>query len=771
MAGKPDVRRKRSHETRARAQTRPPEAAPRPLPDHNAATPSGRGLGALARRLVHRRTPVFLLIGLISLVAAVFGAGASGVLSSGGYTASDSESARVEKLLDERFHSGSPHMVLLATGKGSADGPQVAASGAEFTRRVAGLDGVARADSYWTTKDPALRAEDGRAALVLVRLEGDANETTHRAGELAAQLSGIQGDFTVEATGLAVINSQLETQSNQDLTRAELIGAPLTLVILLLAFGSLVAALLPVLVGVVSVVCTLAVLRLLASFTDVSLFAMNVTTALGFGLAVDYSLFLVTRYREELAQGRNVLDAVVRSMRTAGRTVLFSSLTVVISLAALLVFPITFLRSLAYAGIAVVGLAAVSSLLVLPPVLYVIGHRIDRLDVFAGLRRKLPGARGGGRGAWHWLATRVMRRPVLAGTGVAVLLIALALPFGHARFALTDDRILPKGASAQTAADALRTDFAQAGTSPVTLVLPDLPLTDRAAQLPSYLAELSRVEGTARVDGPLGSWAQGRRVAPPGPPSAVFGDARGVWLNITAQAGPNSPAGERHAQRIRAVPAPAPALVGGQAAALVDTKDALGDRIPYAGAVIVLSMLVLLFLFTGSVVVPLQALVLNTLSLTASFGAMVYVFQDGHLKWLVGDFAHTGQLEVTVPVLMFCVAFGLSMDYTVFLLSRIREEYLATGDNSRAVVFGIDHTGRLITAAALVVATVLGALATSQLSLLKLLGAGLALAVLVDATLVRGILVPAVMKLCGRANWWAPQPLRRLHGKVGLRDG
>ncbi|KNB50887.1 transporter [Streptomyces caatingaensis] len=725
----------------------------------------------MARRLIRRRIPLFAVIAVITAAAAVFGAGAGGDLSSGGYTARGSDSARAEKILDERFGAGPPNMVLLAAGRQPVDDAAAARAGRELTERIGHLSGVGHAESYWTSRDPALRSKDGRSALILVRLSGDDSTANRRSGTLVDELGGAQGPFRVTATGTAVINDQIEKQSDEDLTKAELIGAPLTLVILLAAFGSLVAALLPLLVGIVSVVCTLAVLRLLAAFTDVSLFAMNVTTALGFGLAVDYSLFIVTRYREELARGLDVAAAIAQALRTAGRTVLFSALTVVLSLAALLAFPMMFLESLAYAGIAVVTLAAVTSLVILPPVLAVIGRRIDRLDVFARLRRRTPGSDPERGGAWHTLATRVMRRPALAGAGVAVLLVALALPFAHARFGLTDDRILPPGAPAQTAADTIRKDFSGAGTDPLTVVLPDLPAKSRTTELGSYMAGLSAVDGTVRVDGPLGSWAGGRQVAPPGAAAAAFSDARGAWLNVVSDVNPNSPAGERYAQQVRAVPPPAPALVGGEAAALADTKDVLKDRIPYAAAVIALSLLVLLFLFTGSLVVPFQALLLNTLSLTASFGAMVYVFQDGHLKWLVGDFIHTGQLEVTVPVLMFCVAFGLSMDYTVFLLSRIREKYLASDDNTRAVVFGIDHTGRLITAAALVVATVLGALATSSLSLLKLLGAGLALAVLVDATLVRGILVPAVMKLCGRANWWAPGPVRRLHDRIGLREG
>ncbi|MFH0244671.1 MMPL family transporter [Streptomyces sp. HK10] len=733
-------------------------------------SPQRSRLAALARSLARRRVPVFLLVAAFSVAAALFGGGVAEHLSSGGYTPEDSESARAERVLAEHFGAGSPNMVLLLEADAPVDRPELAEAGRKFTERVRGSSSVVFAESFWTAQDPSMRSGDGRSALVLVKLAGDEDEATGAAQDLVPEVTGEQGPFTVTATGEAPVNDLLEKQSQEDLTRAELLAAPLTLLILLAAFGSLVAASLPMLVGVVSVVGTLAALRLMAEFTDVSLFAMNITTALGFGLAVDYSLFIVTRYREELGRGLDVHGAIAESMRTAGRTVLFSALTVALSLAAMLVFPVYFLQSLAYAGIAVVVLAAAASLVILPAALALIGRRIDRLDVFAGLRRRLPGPRRDGAGFWHWLVSGVMRRPVLAGGAVAVLLILLALPFGHARFGLTDDRILPEGSSAQVASDTIREDFADASTSPVTVVLPGLDPVDRREDLERYARDLSRAEGTARVDGAAGSWAGGRLVAPPGPASAAYADGGGTWLSVVSSAGPNSAEGEEHVRAVRAVDTPSPALVGGQAAALVDTKSSLGERIPWAGAVIALSMFVLLFLFSGSLVVPLKALVLNVLSLTASFGAMVHIFQDGHLKWLVGDFVHTGQLEVTVPLLMFCVAFGLSMDYSVFLLSRIREEYLATGDNTRAVVFGIDHTGRLITAAALVVATVLAALATSQLSLLKLLGAGLALAVIVDATLVRGILVPAGMKLLGHVNWWAPRPMRKLHEKAGLRD-
>ncbi|WP_345055735.1 MMPL family transporter, partial [Streptomyces rameus] len=642
------------------------------------------------------------------------------------------------------------------------------AAGADLTRRLARTDGVVYAQSYWTSGDRTLRSGDGRVALVLVKLGGNDDRVHHLVTGLVPDVTGRHGPLDVKATGYAQVNAEADEQSATDLTRAELLAAPLTLLILLATFGSLAAALVPALVGVVSVVGTYAVLRLLTDVTSVSVFALNITTALGFGLAVDYSLFVVTRYREELAAGRGVTEAIAAGLRSAGRTVLFSALTVALSLAALLVFPIYFLRSLAYAGIVVVVLAAATSVLLMPPLLALIGRRIDRWDVFAPLRRRLPGSRSPEQGLWHRLALTVMRRPVVIGATVAVVLAALALPFTQARFALMDDRVLPRGSASQVASDTIRGEFHGAQTSPVVVVTPDVePGSDRLAD---YARRLSALPGTVRVDSAAGTFADGRRAAPPGPAAAAFHGTGGTWLSLVSDRDQGSAAGEDYVRAVRAVPAPGHVLVGGDAATQVDTKDSLSSRLPWAGAIIAISMLVLLFLFSGSVVIPLKQLVLNMLSLTASFGAMVYVFQDGHLKWLVGDFVHTGQLEVTVPILMFCVAFGLSMDYSVFLLSRIREEYLATGDNTRAVAFGMERTGRLITAAALIVAIVLGALATSQLSILKLLGAGLALAVLVDATLVRGLLVPAAMRLLGHVNWWAPRPLKRLHARFGLTE-
>jgi putative drug exporter of the RND superfamily len=709
-----------------------------------------------------------ILAAIVLAIAAYVGLGVEQHLSVGGYTPSSSESAQADALLAERFQAGSPDLVLVAHSEVAIDEPDVAAAGVALTRRLADAPGVVYAQSFWSTGDPTLRARDGRTGLVVVKLRGDDTTISHLVRDLVAQVTGRVGPFQVAATGSAEVDEQVDAASAADLSRAELLAAPLTFVILLIAFGSLVAAALPLLVGAAAVVATLAGLRLLSEFTDVSIFAVNLTTALGFGLAVDYSLFIVTRYREELAAGQTVQAAIATSMRTAGRTVLVSAITVALSLAGLSVFPLMFLRSLSYAGIMVVALAATASLVLLAPLLSVIGHRIDRLDIFARLRRR--SALAGRDGVWHRLAIAVMRRPAAVAIAVLVGLLTLAIPFTHVHFGLTDDRLLPRDNPAHLAAETVRAQFEQAVINPVTVVAPRLDAEQNATVLTDYAQRLSMLPHAELVRTATGDFAHGAPVAGPSAASAQYARDGSSWLAIVIDVDPSSTAAEQFVRDARAVPTATRTMVGGDVAVLVDTKAALADRLLWSGLVIGLSMLVLLFLFTGSVVIAVQALLLNMVSLTASFGAMVYIFQDGHARWLVGDFLATGRLEVTVPVLMFCVAFGLSMDYTVFLLARITEHHCLTGDTARSIVFGLGHTGRLITAAAAIVATVLGALTTSHLSLLKLLGFGLAITVLVDATLVRGLLVPAVMRLLGRANWWAPAFLRRLHARIGLAE-
>jgi RND superfamily putative drug exporter len=412
----------------------------------------------------------------------------------------------------------------------------------------------------------------------------------------------------------------------------------------------------------------------------------------------------------------------------------------------------------------VVALAAVTSVVVLPAVLAALGPRVDRWS----LRRRPPVEVG--QGGWHRLAVTVMRRPVTVGVAVVAVLLALGIPFAHVRFGLPDDRVLPTSASSRAVQDEIRDKFDsdEAGAASVVATGIGDP-SARLADIEAYAARLSALPGVARVDALAGSYAGGRQVVAAGPAAARFASPQGTWLSVVPSGEPVSAEGERMVRDVRATPAPFPVKVGGPSAQLVDAKESILSRIPLAGGLIALVTFTLLFLMFGSVVVPLKAIVLNLLSLTATFGAMVWIFQDGHLSGLLG-FTPTGDIAISTPILMFCIAFGLSMDYEVFLLSRIKEEHDRTGDNEAAVAAGLERTGRIVTAAAALLAVVFIAMGTSQVSFIKLFGIGLTMAVLMDATLIRALLVPAFMRLAGEANWWAPAPLRRIHDRFGLSE-
>jgi putative drug exporter of the RND superfamily len=737
-------------------------------------------LERLARFLLRRRWAVLAATLVVVVAAGAFGGSAITRLKSGGFDDPDAESTRAAKVLADEFGTGDPNLVLLVTAKGGqVDDPAVAAAGEALTRRLAAEPDLAQVVSYWATGAPALKSTDGSQALVLGRITGDEEGLDERAAALTGAYARDDATLRVQVGGQAQVFREVGEQVESDLARAESIAVPITLLLLVLVFASAVAGALPLAVGGFAIVGTLLVLRVLAEVTDVSIYALNLTTALGLGLAIDYSLFIVSRYREELRAGREPADALVLTMGTAGRTVLFSAATVAVSLLALLVFPLYFLRSFGYAGIAVVALAAIGALVVLPALLAVLGRRVDRLRLPIGRRRAAAVAtREPGAGLWHRIATSVMRRPVPIALAVVAFLVLLGTPFLGVRFGLPDDRVLPAGAEGRQVAEAVRANFAADETSALSVVAPGIG--DPAAHLADidgYAAALSRLDGVDRVDALTGSYAAGQRLQGPlptgdaaiPPEARRFAAADGTWLSVVPSVEPYSAAGEDLVAAVRHLQAPLGAQVTGPSAQLVDTKASLFGNLPAAGAIIALVTFALLFAMTGSVVIPVKALVLNLLSLTAIYGAMVFIFQDGHLAGVLG-FTPTGTIDTSMPVLLFCIAFGLSMDYEVFLLSRIKEEYDRTGDTVASVAAGLERTGRIVTTAAALLAIVFVAFATSQVSFLKLFGIGTALAILVDATLIRALLVPAFMRLAGRANWWAPAPLRRLHARVGLRE-
>lgn len=722
--------------------------------------------GRIARVATTRARLILLLAGLAVVLAGVAGIHATSKLKSSGFVSPHAPSQIASNLLDAHF-GGSPNLILLVQARsGRVDQPAVASAGRAITARVAASPGVSDVTSYWTTNSASLRSKSGTSALVLAHVAGDDSVLKNRTNAAIAAANGVPGPVTVKAGGNSAANNAVGNQVTKDLGIAEAIAIPLTMLLLILAFGSVVAAGLPVAIGLMAIIATLAVLWIIGSITDVSIYALNLTTAMGLGLAIDYSLLMVSRYREELADGRSVADAVIRSVETAGRTILFSAATVAAAMAALLVFPVYFLRSFAYAGISVIAIAALGALIVLPALLTVLGWRVNSLPVPLPRRRR-PAMASVESPFWRRVVTGVMRRPIVTGLPVVLILLIAGLPFLHVHFGTPDDRVLPTSAAARQVGDALRTQF-QSNAGNTLEVVTNSPLGP--AESANYSARLSSVPGVSSVSGPSGVWASGSEVSTGGALAARHQSPVASWYTAVITPDSESGAAQSLVHRVRALPVATGtvAYVGGSAASLVDQKQDLGSRLPLALALIVLTTLIVLWLFTGSLVLPLKALVLNFLSLTAVFGAMVWIFQYGHGASTL-NFTPM-PTSTTMPLLLFCIAFGLSMDYEVFVLSRIKELHDAGASNTDAVVGGLARTGRIVTTAAALLAVTFFAIASSRISFIQMFGIGTGVAILVDATLIRGVLVPSFMRLMGDANWWSPPLLRRWHDRLNLSE-
>jgi RND superfamily putative drug exporter len=710
-------------------------------------------------RLVARR-PAWVVTAavLVAVLAGVIGAGTLDVLSLTRFEAPGSESMRARDALARDFHTGTPNVALLVTAKqGTVDSPEAVAVGQQLTRELAAYPGVGDAWSYWTRGAPAtLRSGDARQAMVLAWVPGDANEVQRDVlPELAPRFGRETAAVQVEVGGADEVFRNVMEQARRDFVRAEMIVLPVVALLLLWVFRRVTAALITLGIGLFAVLGSLAILRGVVAFTDVSTFASNIALVMGIGLGVDYGLFVIFRFREELRAGYEVADAVTRTVRSAGRTVLFSGVTVAASLSVLLAFPFPFLRSFGYAGIAVVLAAVAGATVVLPAALALLSRRVER--------RRPRSVSIEAQTFWYATARRVMRRPLLLGGAALAVLLLLGSPFLGVRFGLPDDRVLPASAPVRQMYDQIRVGFAQEEADAIQVVAPE---ADAAAAGP-YAARLSRLDGVIRVDSAAGSFVDGAPAAAPA--GTRFAGRAGTWLSVVASTDRLEADPVGFVREVRAVPAPFPVAIGGYPAELTDYRDGVTDRLPLIAGLIVLVTFAVLFLMTGSVIAPLKASVLNGLSLSVMFGALVFVFQNGNLSGLLG-FTPTGSIEPSVPILMFCIAYGLSMDYEVFLLSRIREEYLRTGDALGSVPTGIARSAPLVTAAAAILAVSFAAYATGQVVFLKQLGIGMALAVIVDATLIRGVLMPAFMRLAGPVNWWAPAPLRRLHRRIGLSE-
>ncbi|MFG2004302.1 MMPL family transporter [Spirillospora sp. NPDC048911] len=795
--------------------------------------------------MIHRRrllAVAFVLMAVLGMISL----GLDRRLSNGGFIADGTESTRADAVLARRFQAGPSDLVLRVTADDRVDSPEAARAGVRLSRWIAAQESVELVQSYWLSPDPALRSADQRSALLRVAFRGDGADATRAAEELVPRMTEQARPLRVATTGLAWAEVQALRMARQDLHRAELLTAPLLAIILLLAFRSAYAALLPLLIASLTIVATLAVLRLSTHVMQVTVYAPNVAMGLGFGLAIDYSLFITTRFRDELSRGAGVEEALQRTMMTAGRTVLFSGLTVATATACLFVIPLDIVRSLAWTTIVVVAMGAASTMLVQPAMLAAVGAGIDRGDPVGWLRRRsahrpspaapgtdprmrLPWARRrrtGGRetakGAWHRIAAMATRWPVWVGGSCVVVLCLLAMPFAHAQFGVADERVLPASAEAHATSIGIGRDFATPLDRDFYIVLPHTGATGHRAcqKIVSYAERLASVPQvsvvrtvtgvyrgtTVRPSAPDAGMPSDERFAcrdhPPSSPSAPenrpvpasnAGHPPGGWASQSQEArealfvrrftsgdatlitvsGPHgfqSAGARRMLARIRQVPAPGERLITGRTSQATDTLAVVQGHLPLVGTLVAGSVLVLLFLFTGGLLVSAKAVAMGALSLTAICGAVVAVFQDGHLRTVLGSFTMTHQVELLALIFTVTVAFGLSVDYEVFLLSRIKEHYRTGGDHTAAVVKGIAGTGRLVTVAAVAVAVSTGFLVASSIMLLKIIGVGLALGVLVDATVVRGLLVPAFMRLTGPANWWAPRPLARLQQRAGLTE-
>lgn len=716
---------------------------------------------------------------LLMVAIGVFGIPVAQHLSPSGFQDPTAESSRTTQMLTDKFGRGDVPLVIVITAPDRYDSPKARKVAVDVIDQLKRSGHTATINSAWTAPPPAASAlvsSDKKSGLIVTGIVGPESKQQAYTKELTDAIVGERDGIVVRAGGAAMVNLQVTEQSKRDLVLLEAIVVPLSFLVLIWVFGGMFAAALPVGVGVMAILGSLAVLRTVTFFTEVSIFALNLTTAMGLALAIDYTLLMISRYREELAAGADREKAVVTTMTTAGRTVLFSAIIVALSMAVMVIFPMNFLRSFAYAGVATVAFAAISAIVITPAAIMMLGDRLDSLDVRVAIRRLLgrqaPATLPIEQQFWYRSTKFVMRRAVPIGVAVVVLLGILGVPFLGVRPGFPDDRVLPKSASAHQVGDLLRSDFAIDSDSEVPIVIIDSVGLDRAA-VDRYAADLSRIPDVNSVSAPRGTFVAGSLT---GPPLAATGEASGSTLLTVGSALPLfSEASEIQLSRMHSVPTPDGRVVefGGLAQTNRDSVDAIISRLPLVFGLIAAIMLVLLFLLTGSVVLPIKALILNMLSLSAAFGAMVWIFQDGNLGAL-GTTA-TGTLVANMPVLLFCVAFGLSMDYEVFLVSRIREFWLASAktsaDNDESVALGLAHTGRVITAAALIMAISFAALIAAQVAVMRLFGTGLTLAILVDATLVRLVLVPAFMHVAGRWNWWAPRPLVRLHSRLGISEG
>ena len=692
----------------------------------------------LGRVLVNYRKAAVALFVIGILVAGAVGSLIFSRLDSGGYSDPNSDSYKVYEYLRDDLKVEDPAVVVVIdAGDRDVTEPAVAQQALALEKLMAQEEGVTRTLSFWGAgSDANLKSADGKAAYVLIFGEGEAfSPGSQDLGKLFQEK--YDGEFSglrLYAGGVAVVGHAITKKISDDLKIAEAVSIPLTFILLAFVFGALAASAMPLIVGVSAIVGAFFILYLISLFTAVSVYSLNLTTGMGLGLGIDYALLMVNRFREELNKGKSVDDSVITTMATAGKTVFYSGLTVLVTMVSLTFFPLPFLKSFGYAGVSVVALAVVGAIFGLPPILAMMGKRINKGPV----RKSAMTPKDDGR--WADTARFVMRRPVPIVLLSLIALGIMAAPLQNISFSQGDSRMLPASNPAAIAT-ALQTERfpGQTGT-PIEIITFDG--ANEVDALNDYANRISQVPGIVGVV----------------PPQVIGEDVRIVAYQSML---PRTPESQKLIHDLRDVKAPTGTLIGGVAADYTDSQDGISRTLPWAFGWIAISVLLLVFIFTGSIILPIKAVLLNVLSLAATMGVLTWVFIDGNLQWLVGSFTVTGSLDTSIVILIAVVVFGLSMDYELFLLSRIREEHLEGRSNVESVATGLQRSARIITAAAVLLAVVFAAFVTSGVTSIKTMGFGVALAVLLDATLIRALLVPALMRLMGERNWWAPKSLQR----------
>jgi len=690
----------------------------------------------LGSAIVRRKKLIFTLFVAAIIASGGIGSAVFGKLESGGYSDLNSDSAKAFEYLTDVFKVKEPVVVLVVETKDGLTKPESVAAATKLEQEIKSIPGVESTLSYWSAGGaPSLKSSDGNSAFLFIYSKSVEWEAIESLGEqVGKKYDGNYENLRIYASGTGVFASAINKKIADDIKLSEAISIPLTFILLVFVFGGLVASGMPLLVGVSAILGSFLVMYLLTLFTGVSIFALNLITGLGLGLGIDYSLLIVNRFREELHAGKSVDEAIKRTVSTAGKTVFYSGLTIVITLASLMLFPLMFLKSFGYAGVTVVIMAVLGSLVALPALLAILGKNIDK----AVIRKSAITPKEDGR--WAQTARFVMRRPLAVVVLSLVFLSILAAPIKNIVFSQVDSRVLPANNPAAFASKIISDRFPGQEGNPVEIVIPKGALVQ--PEVTKYISEVAKVDGIVRVSQPQ-----------------IFGDD----LRITAvhSMPPRTLKGESLIKDIREIKSPEGTLIGGIAADYADTQIGIAKTMPWALTWIAIGVLILLFVFTGSIILPIKAVILNILSLAATLGAITWIFVDGHLRWLVGDFTVTGAVDTGSIILVAVVAFGLSMDYELFLLSRIKEEHDAGKSNIESVAIGLQRSARIITAAAGLLAIVFASFIISGVTSIKMLGFGVAFAILLDATLVRALLVPALMRLFGERNWWAPKAMRK----------